>query len=363
MTQPSTSPQRSLRVDAARGRQALTGVATCLLLVGIACSSASLLPVPGGIPVGGGTSRPTPFGPLAPSATPDSTATPPPPPATATPANPWGAFAGPIEASAVEIPPPMPSLALSPETEVVLLLGSDARPDETVGRNDTIMIAVVDRQSGSVTLISVPRDLYVYIPGWRVDRVNTAEIRGGLGMLYDTIEYNFGLRPTHVARGNFTGFMQAIDLLGGVDVQVGGYMSDECGGVYRSYAPGTYHMNGFEALCYVRVRKASSDFDRLRRQQEMLVALFQRVVSLEGLTRLPDLYAQFSSLVETDLSLNDLLGLLPVATSVASDPGRLHRYSIDNSMATGWRVPVSGASVLLPDRDAIQAMLETALSS
>jgi LCP family protein required for cell wall assembly len=257
----------------------------------------------------------------------------------------------------------MPAFEPPPGREVILLLGSDARPGETIGRNDTIMLAVVDREPGDIKLVSVPRDLYVYIPGWRVDRVNTAEIRGGLPMLYDTIEYNFGIRPTRMARGNFTGFMQGVDLLGGIDVQVGGYMTDECGGVYRSYAPGVYHMNGFEALCYVRVRKASSDFDRLRRQQEVLVALFQRIVSLYGLTRLPELYPQFASLVQTDLVLNDLLGLLPVATAVASDPTLIHRYEVDSSMAAGWRVPVSGASVLLPNRDAIQAMLETALSS
>jgi len=338
-------------------------VAASLLAAGIACNTGSLpLPVrPNGGAAGNPGITPTPFYPLAPSPTPEMTTTPELPPPTATPANPWGAFAGPIEASAIEIPPPMPLFDLPPGAEVILLLGSDARPGETFGRNDTIMLAVVDREAGDVTLISVPRDLYVYIPGWRVDRVNTAEVRGGLPMLYDTIEYNFGIRPTHVARGSFTGFTQGIDTLGGIDVQIGKYMSDECGGVYRTYPPGTYRMSGFEALCYVRVRKATSDFDRLRRQQEVLIALFQRLVSLNGLTRLPELYAQYASLVQTDLTLNDLLGLIPVGTTVASDPSRIHRFSIDSSMATGWRVPVSGASVLLPNRDAIQAMLETAM--
>lgn len=347
-----------------RKRQTLTLVFTTLILAGIACDSTAL-PLPSildAMPVEGRGSTSTPFYPLPPSPTPDTTATPAPPPATATPANPWGSFAGPIEASAIEIPPPMPAFDLPPGTETLLLLGSDARPGESVGRNDTIMIAVVDREAGEITLISVPRDLYVYIPGWRVDRVNTAEIRGGLPMLYDTIEYNFGLRPTRMARGSFTGFIQGVDQLGGIDVQVGSYMSDECGGKYWTYSPGTYHMEGFEALCYVRVRKASSDFDRLRRQQEVLVALFHRIVSLNGLTRLPELYAQYASLVQSDLGLNDLLALLPVATAAASDPSRIHRYEIDTSMATGWRVPVSGASVLLPNRDAIQAMLEAALS-
>jgi polyisoprenyl-teichoic acid--peptidoglycan teichoic acid transferase len=350
-----------------RRRRAWWGWTATLVMLGLACNTGTLS-LPGSSDVdeslpGVSTSTPTPFLPLALSPTPDTTATPVPPAATATPANPWGDFAAPVEASAIEIPPTMPRFELPPGTDVYLVLGSDARPNESMGRNDTLMLVVVDRTAGRVTLISIPRDLYVYIPGWRVDRINTAEIRGGLPMLYDTIEYNFGVRPSHTVLGYFTGFMQGVNLLGGIDVQVGGYLSDECGGSMHNYSPGTYHMDGFRALCYVRLRKTSSDFDRLRRQQEVLVALFRRVVSLDGLARIPELYAQFASMVKTDLGLEDILGLVPVANAVAGDAGRIRRFAIDSSMATGWRVPASGASVQLPNRDAIQAMLETALSS
>jgi polyisoprenyl-teichoic acid--peptidoglycan teichoic acid transferase len=305
-----------------------------------------------------GANTPTPFGPLEPSPVPEAYAA----PQTATPVNPWGAFAGPVETSAIEIPPPMPAFALAPGTEVYAILGSDARPGESFGRNDTIMLAIVDPSTPKVTLLSIPRDLYVYVPGWRVDRVNTAEVRGGLTTLYDTLEYNFGLRPSHYVATDFTAFMQAVDLLGGLDVQVGGYLYDECGGYMHRYSPGSYHMDGFAAMCYVRVRKASSDFDRLRRQQEVMLAILQRVVSLDGLSRIPALFQQFSSLVKTDLGLADALRLVPVAQAVSEDSGRLQRLAIDTSMASGWRVPSSGASVLLPNRDAIQTMLATALA-
>jgi LCP family protein required for cell wall assembly len=256
----------------------------------------------------------------------------------------------------------MPAFALAPGTEIYAILGSDARPGESFGRNDTIMLAIVDPSTPKVTLLSIPRDLYVYVPGWRVDRVNTAEVRGGLTMLYDTLEYNFGLRPSHYVATDFTSFKQAVDLLGGLDVQVGGYLYDECGGYMHRYSPGSYHMDGFTAMCYVRMRKASSDFDRLRRQQEVMLAILQRVVSLDGLSRIPALFQQFSSLVKTDLGLADALRLVPVAQAVSEDSGRLQRLAIDTSMASGWRVPSSGASVLLPNRDAIQTMLATALA-
>jgi anionic cell wall polymer biosynthesis LytR-Cps2A-Psr (LCP) family protein len=119
-------------------------------------------------------------------------------------------------------------------------------------------------------------------------------------------------------------------------------------------------MDGFTALCYARMRKAASDYDRLRRQQELVLAIFNRGVSLEGLSRLPELYQQFSSLVSTDAVLGDLTPLLPLASQVAGDASHIRRYAVDSTMATGWRVPSSGASVQLPNYEAIQAMLAEA---
>jgi LCP family protein required for cell wall assembly len=304
----------------------------------------------------------TPFAPSAPTEASPPTPTPDVPPATPTPSNPWGDFPGPIEQSAIEIPPPVPEFQQSQTTVNLILLGTDTRPGETVGRTDTMMLVILDTVGGTATLISIPRDLYVYLPGFRVDRINTADARGGTDMLYQTILYNFGIRLDHWARTNFTSFITAVDTLGGLDVQVGSYTSDECGGSYLTFSPGVHHMNGFTSLCYVRMRKASSDFDRLRRQQEVINAMFGRILSLDGLSRVPDLYAQFGSLVQTDLQLEHYVQLVPLATRLASDPTRVRRFSVDSSMATGWRVPYSGASVLLPNREAILAMLQQAVA-
>ncbi len=123
---------------------------------------------------------------------------------------------------------------------------------------------------------------------------------------------------------------------------------------------GTQHMDGFTSLCYVRLRKASSDFDRLRRQQEVVLAMFAKAVSLDALSRLPELHQQFSWMVETDAGLTDLLPFLPLAAQVAGDSTRIRRFTVDTTMASGWRVPYSGASVQLPNRQAILAMLASA---
>jgi LCP family protein required for cell wall assembly len=307
------------------------------------------------------TATATPFIPLLPTETPLPTATATAaPPASPTPANPWGDFAGPVEPSAIEIPAPMQAVRLPDGVVNIALLGIDQRPNEGGFRTDSLMILSLDPQDGTATLISIPRDLYVYIPGWRIDRINTADPRGGFDMLRSTLLYNFGLTMDHWVLVNFWNFTSIVDSLGGLDVQVTGYLADECGRRFWRYAPGTYHMDGFTALCYVRMREASSDFDRMRRQQEVVLALFDKILSLDGLSHIPDLYSRFNSSVQGDLTLGDILPLVPLGGQLAADRSRLRQYSIDATMVTAWRVPYSGAAVLLPKWDAIHQMLLTA---
>ena len=254
----------------------------------------------------------------------------------------------------------MLEIEFGPNVVNIVLLGSDERSSTGGYRTDTIMILSLDPDAGTVTVLSIPRDLYVYIPGWRVDRINTADAMGGFETTAMTILYNIGIEIHHWVRVNFNGFTNIVNTLGGIYVESTSYLYDECGGVWRSYGLGTYYMNGFEALCYVRMRKASSDFDRLRRQQEVAKAVFNKILSLDGLSQIPELYSQFNSMIHTDMELNDLLPLVPLVVNIASDPSQIHTYTIDQSMVTSWRVPYSGASVLLPDYAAISGLLRTA---
>lgn len=291
--------------------------------------------------------------------TPTATITPTPGP-TATLVDPWENFAPPSEPSAIEIPRPMP-LIDQPESVVnIVIIGTDSRVNEGIARSDTLMVASLDKANGTVTLLSIPRDLYVYIPGWRVDRINTADVHGRQELVETTILYNFGLRTDLFVRAQFSGFTQVIDTLGGVDVQVTGYLNDTCGGKRWNYTPGEYHMNGFTALCYVRMRYASSDFDRLRREQEVVQAIFRKGLSLYGLTRIPELFVQFGNMVQTDVTVADALPLTPLAATINADPSRIHLYRVDQTMVTSYRVPSTGAAVLLPNREAILAMLQAA---
>jgi polyisoprenyl-teichoic acid--peptidoglycan teichoic acid transferase len=272
------------------------------------------------------------------------------------PQDPWGFFPAPSEVSAIEIPPPMPEIQLSDRAVTFVLLGTDQRGGGGY-RTDTMMIVVVDPAQDSVTALSVLRDLYVYIPGWKVERINTADPRGGEEMLRNTILYNFGIPVDYWIRMNFNGFVTAIDRLGGIDVEVTGYLYDEYGGIWYNYGPGTYHMNGVQALGYVRMRKNSSDFDRLRRQQEVVSAIFKKVVTLDGLSRIPDLYEQFNVLFQTNIGLAEILPLIPMASKVASGSADLQAHALTENEVSSWTVPYSGAAVLLPKRDAMIGFL------
>ncbi len=304
------------------------------------------------------TATPTPFGPIPPTITP-----PPPPTGTATPlatptsVDPWGNFPAPVEPSALEIRRPFTPLEVSRETVNIIILGSDQRPYEYGHRTDTMMLLSLDPKAGTAKLLSFPRDLYVFIPGWRMDRINTADPNGGPERVAQTILYNFGLEVHHWVRVNFWGFTQAVDTLGGINVQVGAGLRDECGGIQWNYGQANYHMDGFTALCYVRMRHVTGDFDRMRRQQEVVLAIFNRVLSLDGISRAPELYTQFRRHVETDLEIDEILPLLPLAARLSTDPSQIARLEVGPSMGSLWRVPYSGASVILPDWDAIETML------
>jgi LCP family protein required for cell wall assembly len=285
------------------------------------------------------------------------------PSASPTPEDPWGEFTPPASQSAIDIPPPVPGLDVSEDMITFVLLGSDEAPHRYGHRTDTIVVVGLDKETDHAFLISIPRDLYVYVPGWRVDRINTADLFGGWDMVAETMLYNFGIEPDFWVRVNFTGFEGAVDLLGGIDVQVGRYLSDECGGTQWEYFPGTYNMDGFTALCYVRMRKTTSDFDRLRRQQEVMEAIFKRVLSVDGLSRIPQLYSEFNQHFESNAGLGDILPLIPLAADMASGTADVERFSVDQTLVTPWRVPSTGAAVLLPDREGIQELFKSLFES
>lgn len=265
------------------------------------------------------------------------------------------------------------------ETVNFLLIGSDRRPGGSF-RTDTMVIAILRPNEGQVSLISIPRDLWVYIPEWDNQRINTAYQHGvsvgypggGAGLLKDTILYNLGIRIDHTAMVEFDGFRQIVDTLGGVDVPVSCAYTDwkiidpsfdpqnENNWFLYTTGPGLVHMDGDLALWYARSRQKSSDFDRGRRQQEVLRALFTQALQAGTLTRIPELYNNLKDSVETDLNLADLLQLSLYAPKMTS--ADIRSYYIRPPYVSSW-ITDAGAYVLLPNEDLLRGMLTEAMSA
>ncbi|OQX64984.1 MAG: hypothetical protein B5M51_02050 [Anaerolinea sp. 4484_236] len=261
-----------------------------------------------------------------------------------------------------QIPLPVGMLSQEKGQVNILLLGSDIRPDSSAFRTDTIILLTVNKNMGTVNLTSFPRDMYVYIPGWTMQRINTAMARGGYETLGMTMAYNFGVYPDHYVMVNFSNFVEIINSLGGIDVEVSQSFSDQRTGYGWFFVPeGTFHMDGDTALWYVRSRYTTSDIDRLRRAQEVIQAIGYRMLSFEVLTHAPELYELYQESVFTDLTLGNIVSLLPAATTLV-DTDQINRYVIGYGPVYDWIEPYTGAMVLLPNRYLVRQIMREALN-
>jgi LCP family protein required for cell wall assembly len=250
-----------------------------------------------------------------------------------------------------------------PEGQVnILVLGSDYRP-ESGYRTDVFMLLSIYPNQGTASILSFPRDLYVYLPGIGNQRINVAQPFGGFALSKATLEENFGVTADYYIMTNFQGFKGIINSLGGITVNAGSYLSDHCelpqGDASKNctvYA-GPNYMNGDTALWYVRSRYTTSDFDRTRRAQEVMFAIFEKLMSLDALSRVPELYNLYLSSVDTDLGLTDIVPLMPVTSQILSDPSRLRRYAIGDEHVSHYVLPDSGANVLIPNYELIEEII------
>ncbi len=281
----------------------------------------------------------------------------------------------PSEAGAA--PAPLPALT-DADTLNFLLIGSDKRPGASF-RTDTMVVVILWPKEGQVSMISVPRDLWIYIPTVGMQRINTAYQSGettgypggGPGLLRDTIAYNLGIRIDHMAMVEFDGFRRIVDTLGGVDVPVACPYTDwrlinpsydpnnEANWSLYTVPSGVDHMDGDLALWYARSRMKSNDFDRGRRQQEVLRAILARALSTDALSRIPELYSAFTGTITSDVGLADLVKLALYAPRLPS--ASIRSYYIRPPYVSNWVTP-GGAQVLLPNQAALEQMLAQATS-
>jgi LCP family protein required for cell wall assembly len=254
---------------------------------------------------------------------------------------------------------PQPAFPLTmPDDYInIVLLGSDKRPTSGAWRTDSMIIVSVDTASKIVRLLSIPRDLWVYIPGHGYNRVNTADLWGELAekgtgpeRVKQTIHQNLGIPIHYYVRVDFQGFIKIIDAVGGIEVDVDCPLPD------IELSAGIHQMNGTQALWYARSRYGTSDFDRGRRQRKVLMALWDQALTLDIIPRLPQLWWTMANSFQTDLTLDQVINLAYVGVQLK--PQRILSRSIGPSHVQSWMTP-QGAAVLLPNQQAIRAMLES----
>jgi LCP family protein required for cell wall assembly len=255
----------------------------------------------------------------------------------------------------------------------VLVMGIDRRQGETdtAYRTDTMMVMSVDPAARTAVMLSIPRDLWVEIPGYDTNTINTANFTGdafqypggGPALAVKTVEHNLGVTVNYYVRLDFTAFETLVDAIGGIDIYVEQEVNDPwypdgAYGYEPFYLPaGNQHLNGHDALRYARTRHDSSDIERAKRQQQVVMAVRDKVLSLNMLPTLiskaPALYQTLNQSIQTDLALDQIISLAMLAQDIPSENIQSevidYRYVLDY-----WTE--EGRQVLVPMRDKIREL-------
>lgn len=211
----------------------------------------------------------------------------------------------------------------SPWVENILIIGTDARNSDTDGRSDCIIIVSINRRYGKIVMTSILRDSYVTIPGYGENRINAAYQYGGADLLVQTIEENFKIGIDHYVKVDFFSFINIIDAIGGVEIDVDDgeaqyvnmYLCEinNLLGVEQGdgnlTTTGLQTLSGKQALAYSRIRYIGTDFARTGRQREVINAMISKAKTLDPLTLLSvanDILPELT----TDISDSDMAWLI-----------------------------------------------------
>jgi LCP family protein required for cell wall assembly len=254
-----------------------------------------------------------------------------------------------------------------------MLLGIDRRGGTGWAyRTDTIMVVTLDPSSRAAGILSIPRDLQLEIPGHGQDRINTANVYGSLGddpdggpaLLESTVESNFGIPIDGYLMVDFGAFKRIVDVLGGIEVDVPQVLHDtrypdpKPGDPYAyttiHFEPGLQHMDGDQALVYARSRMSTSDFDRAKRQQQVLLAIRKQALSLSAIPRWPQLASAAIDSIRTDLNTGELFTLAILAARI--DTSSLKQVVLEHPLVFSHR-RADGAAVQLPNWDLIDPVV------
>ena len=206
-----------------------------------------------------------------------------------------------------------------PNTSAInlMLIGRDYDYDnsdqvlKSHARSDMLMVARVDFAHNTIRILSIPRDTGANIPNYGVQKINSANELGGPQLTEATVQQNFGIASDHYLSLDFSGFQKAIDRIGGVDCTVDKKMDydDNWGHLHIHLTPGFQHLDGEQAMGFVRFRHSDSDIIRTQRQQALLSSLKQKLMQPQTLALIPSLLDLINQNVDSDLTAGQKVAL------------------------------------------------------
>lgn len=225
----------------------------------------------------------------------------------------------------------------------ILLVGQDKREGQGRQRSDAMILCSFNPETNELSMISFLRDLYVKIPGYSDNRLNAAYVFGGFPLLTQTLNLNFGVTVDGCFEVDFNGFKKAIDLVGGIDIEL---TASEAKIIGDGAKEGMSHLDGDHALMYARIRKLDSDFGRTARQRNVLNAVFNKVKDC-SVSELMELVNTLLPLITTDMSNVQITSLaVKYAPSLASL--KIETHSVPGS-GSYRNAMIRGMAVLVPD--------------
>lgn len=240
----------------------------------------------------------------------------------------------------------------------ILLIGQDAREGEGRQRSDTMIICSINTQNDSMTLASLMRDMYVPIPGYSSNRINAAYAFGGMELLDEVVEQDFGIPIDGNVEVNFQGFVDAIDAIGGVEIELteeeanylngGGWEDQGENGNDGTWnlKEGVNKLNPSQALAFSRIRHVgNSDYERTDRQRRVIMAAFSKISS-GSTAQLLSIADSILPYITTDLSNKELLSYVKTLSVAGITDMDSYRIPVDGTFSSQ---NISGMAVLVPD--------------
>ena len=235
----------------------------------------------------------------------------------------------------------------------IVVMGVDERDGDT-GRSDTIFVVMMDPKSNNVSLLSIPRDTMVKIPGRGWDKINHAFAFGGHKLTEQTVEEFLGIQINNYVVIDFRGFKDLVDAIGGIDIDVEKdmYYEDPYDNLVIDLQKGRQHLDGKTAIQYVRYRDEEGDIGRIKRQQHFMAAIYEKVTSSQIITKMPGLVKELLSMVKTDMPLTDMAKVARAMNTTMKE-----QKGLNMAMVPGEPVYIDEISYWVPDMTDLRQLM------